>query len=868
MKRIARWIKDRVGGGGNGTEKPADRLPERFREKYENYKVLLESNAELLTIVADVESKLRGRLAFGPGYIEAVWLRSLFHAGRMIRSFGAVCGRGQPELERCLEAIQKRIAPDAPAASNRLELPPVIAYESLGAESAPAVGAKNANLAEVGNRLGLPVPRGFALTTAAFERFLAHNRLAEAIAARKQRLDIYETETIVVVGQEIRDLIMAAEVPDDLKAAIDAAVRALGPAPDGAPRRFSVRSSAIGEDGALSFAGQYATRLNVPAEGVADAYRQVVASLFSDRAIAYRLHMGFAFQAAAMAVACQELITAEASGVMYTRNPVDAGDDRILIRAVWGLGPYAVDGVVPPDRYILRKDPVPEILDWQVSEKPVMLAAAPDGALRETRVDPGRRAAACLPPELARRLAAYGLAIEGHFAAAQDVEWALDGAGRLVILQARPLRIDPVGSGSRRTPEPPVEGHRVLLSGGETACVGVGAGPVFAVRTRDDLIAFPEGAVLVAPHSSPQLVMAMDRARAIVTEGGNVAGHMSSLAREYLVPTIVNLAEAADRLAAGTLVTVDADNRRIYEGRVASLVERSALTAEEAPSLPAYQALRQRAEWILPLNLVDPKAADFTPGHCRTIHDIMRYIHEKAYEALFQLGDRIADHGRLSVRLDAPLPIDLFLIDLGGGLRVDAATTDAVTVDQVSSLPLSALVEGMIEARAAERADPRPVNLGGFFSVMSRQLLDPPRLGSERFGDRSYAIVSDVYLNFSSRVGYHYSILDTFCSPNPAKNYINFEFKGGAADEVRRRRRVLAIQRVLVDLGFWVDAVGDRVTARLSKQTAAVTSKRLQALGRLLIRTRQMDMLMADDGMVERMAADLLAESQPPSGGM
>jgi pyruvate,water dikinase len=153
------------------------------------------------------------------------------------------------------------------------------------------------------------------------------------------------------------------------------------------------------------------------------------------------------------------------------------------------------------------------------------------------------------------------------------------------------------------------------------------------------------------------------------------------------------------------------------------------------------------------------------------------------------------------------------------------------------------------------------VNLGGFWSVMGRQLLDPPRLGSERFGDRSYAIVSDVYLNFSSRVGYHYSILDSFCSANPAKNYINFEFKGGAADAQRRHRRVRVIQRVLVDLGFWVDAVGDRVTARLSKQPADLLVRRLDTLGRLLIQTRQMDMLMADDAMVAQAAMAIQKEN-------
>jgi len=861
VKRIIRWISGCRGSAGSMQMQPGARVPDRFRQKYENFKVLLESNAELLGIMADIEAKLRSRLAFGPGYIEAVWLRSLFHTGRMIRSFAAICGRPQAELGARLNAIGKGVDSDSAVAPGTSPPALVIQYDVLSAEALPAVGGKNANLAEIGTRLGLPIPRGFAITTAAFERFLAHNRLAEAIAARKQKLDIYETETIVAVGAEIRRLIMAAEVPEDLQRAIARAVDVLGPAPDGMPRRFSVRSSAIGEDGALSFAGQYATRLNVAGEKIVNAYKEIVASLFTDRAIAYRLHMGFVFQAAAMAVACQEMISAEASGVMYTRSPLDAGDDRILIQAVWGLGPYAVDGVVPPDRFVLSKGPIPALLEREVGAKPVMLTVAADGNLREVGVDAPRQSAPALCDEAAVRLAGHGMAIEAHFGSAQDVEWTLEPTGRLVILQARPLRIDPSAGPAQPEAAAPAEGYRVILSGGETACPGVGAGPVAIVRNQADLVAFPEGAVLVAPHSSPQLVMVMDRARAIVTEAGSVTGHMACLAREYMVPTLVHLAGAAERLVPGTLVTVDADHGRIYEGRVARLVERTPADDDAAGDGAAHRALKRRAERILPLHLVDPGSPAFVPRNCLTIHDIMRYIHEKAYEALFQLGDQVAEAGQGAVRLEAPLPIDLYLIDLGGGLCREAADLRAVTLDQVRSVPLRALVIGMLEARTGEHKEPRPVNLGGFWSVMGRQLLDPPRLGSERFGDRSYAIVSDVYLNFSSRVGYHYSILDSFCSANPAKNYINFEFKGGAADAQRRHRRVRVIQRVLVDLGFWVDAVGDRVTARLSKQPADLLVRRLDTLGRLLIQTRQMDMLMADDAMVDPVAMAIQKEN-------
>ncbi|MBM4389127.1 MAG: phosphoenolpyruvate synthase, partial [Deltaproteobacteria bacterium] len=146
-----------------------------------------------------------------------------------------------------------------------------------------------------------------------------------------------------------------------------------------------------------------------------------------------------------------------------------------------------------------------------------------------------------------------------------------------------------------------------------------------------------------------------------------------------------------------------------------------------------------------------------------------------------------------------------------------------------------------------------------FFSVMSQQILTAPNMGGERFGDRSYAIISDQYLNFSSRVGYHYSILDTFCGPSPVKNHVNFQFKGGAADEARRNRRARLIRRILEELGFLVEVTVDRVTARLVKQEQSVLVDKLDHLGRLLIFTRQMDMLMATEDSVNHLAECFLS---------
>jgi pyruvate,water dikinase len=212
-----------------------------------------------------------------------------------------------------------------------------------------------------------------------------------------------------------------------------------------------------------------------------------------------------------------------------------------------------------------------------------------------------------------------------------------------------------------------------------------------------------------------------------------------------------------------------------------------------------------------------------------------------------------SDRGSMSVRLKVPLPLDLYVIDLGNGLSEDAFQSSTVTADKITSAPFNALLRGMLR-KDLKAMEPRPIELKGLFSVMSQQMLTPQNRHAERFGDKSYAIISDKYLNFSSRVGYHYSILDTYCGQTPTKNYINFQFKGGAADDLRKNRRVRSIEKILGALGFLVESQGDRVTARFAKEQPAVIEEKLDYIGRLLLFTRQMDMLMTTEAAVNHLA--------------
>jgi pyruvate,water dikinase len=235
----------------------------------------------------------------------------------------------------------------------------------------------------------------------------------------------------------------------------------------------------------------------------------------------------------------------------------------------------------------------------------------------------------------------------------------------------------------------------------------------------------------------------------------------------------------------------------------------------------------------------------------------MRLIHELSYKEMFAISDIVSGaEGAGAFKLVAPVPVDLYIIDLGGGLAGSASSSKRVTADQLASSPLKAVLKGMMHEDLRPQG-PRPVDLGGFLSVLQEQMLTPDGL-RERLGDRSYAIISDHYLNFSSRIGYHYSVLDTYCGETASQNYISFSMKGGAADETRRNRRARVVATILDALGFEVEVRGDRVDARYDKYEAALIQEKLEEVGRMLQFTRQMDMLMRCEGSVEALAGRFL----------
>lgn len=811
-----------------------------FKLRYREFRDLLTANNELLEIIGDLETLQRGDKPFGFTRLRGKAIEAYAATRRMVESLQVIADNRYAGLEEALQNIEVGLVTLFQDRETYQGGDWVLPMNQVDRSHAERVGNKMANLAEIRSRANLPAPDGFCITTDACRYFIQATDIVELI---DERLGLAEPDDLEAAAQAVAAAVQATPVPEDLAAAILAAyddlAQRLGTLP-----LVALRSSSANEDGEASFAGQYATVLGARREGLLTAYRQVVASFFSSQAIFYRRHLGLGDEDIDMGVGCVTMIDALAAGVAFSRDPVDTERDNVVIHAVWGLGAALANGRADPDVYLVeRAGRVPRV-EVRPAHKTVELVLNESGGIREAPVAEACQNTPCLEIEEVRALASQVLAVEKHFGALQDVEWAIDQQRHLYLLQARPMRL--VSTGEPLEAPPTVE-KELLLEGGTIASPGVACGKAYHLRSGDDLSKFPKGGVLVAPYSSPEFVQIMDRAAAIVTNVGSAIGHMASLAREFHVPTLLATKNATRVIPPGAEVTVDAIWGRVYRGPVWQLLTNAPVLDAFMQALPVYQVLEQLAELVLPLNLTNPRAPEFAPEHCRTLHDIARFVHERSFAEMFGIGLLVHDFRSQAVLLDVFLPIDLYIIDLGGGLEA-GLNAKKVKRAAIKSYPLSQLITGMLHP-AIPRYGPRAMDAKGFASIVMRQAMRDPYQEQTMQGP-SYAICSDRYLNYTARVGYHFSALDSYCGQSVSKNYITFRFHGGAADPIRRARRAWAIAEILLALGFQVDLKGDRVDARMTKREREEIGHTLEMMGRLLQFTRQMDVAMSSDATV------------------
>jgi pyruvate, water dikinase len=792
-----------------------------LKQMYETFRSILACNDATLQLIADVEDRLSGKTSFSFNSMVRRLRKGILDVYIMVRDFNEIAWGRYLDLFDALRKVNRDFEANLASFSNLATGPLIIPLSNLHATEASVVGDKMANLGEIRNVIGLNVPEGFAITSTAFARFMDREELRNRADKLEELTETFGPRVVGEACLEVQQKISAAPLPPELEEGIMNAYLAMATDPEDL---MAVRSSGIGEDREASHAGLYSTELNVNSTSLLEAYKRVLASAYGAGPVQYRLKYGLANTGALMAVGVIRMVKSRCQGVMFSRSFDDREADQVVISAY--SGPAGVESQVES-----------HLEDVIVAAGEIEVA----GSLQ------------CLSKMDVITLAETARTLETHFGAPQDVEWAISVDDKLFILQSRPMVFI----------EKPVETNTVervwdsepILAGGVTAFPGIASGPVFIVQSENDLDRFPAGAVLVSHSSSPRYSLVMDRCAAIITDEGSAIGHMAILAREFRVPTIVGLKDASGRLTEGSEITVDAGGRKVYSG-----LHSPPAPQEEAAALinaPAVLKLKRIAQYITPLRLIDATSPEFTPAHVNSLHDVIRFIHEKIFQVMFYFGDRALAMDPSSVSLEENLPFKVLIFDVGGGLSEGVGSSGRITLSDVVSPPLKSFLEGLSDRRISWD-EPRAISAGGFLSVLGENIAGLPaeELG---VGRPSFAVVSDRYMNFSTKAGYHFNTVDTYCSQNLNKNYIHFRFEGGAADETRRERRCRFISIVLESLNFKVQCHGDVLVGRIEKREREVIVKLLLQLGQLTLCCRQLDMLMRSDSSPDFFAQAFLA---------
>lgn len=472
----------------------------------------------------------------------------------------------------------------------------ILWLDQLGMRDLEKVGGKNASLGEMISHLaesGVRVPGGFATTSQAFRDFLEQSGLARRIHERLGGLDTEDTRALADAGATIRQWIMDTPLQAPLQEAITQAYQTLLQR-YGADSAVAVRSSATAEDlPDASFAGQQETFLNVCGlDAVLEKVHAVFASLYNDRAIAYRVHHGFDHHDVALSAGIQLMVRSDlgAAGVLFTLDTESGYRGVVFITSSYGLGESVVQGAVNPDEFYLFKDNVvagkPALLRKTLGSKSTRMVNDAAGGVCVEETPPAQADQFSISDKEATALAQMALAIETHYGRPMDIEWGKDGnSGELFILQARP---ETVKSRQDQTMERfKLEESGKVLAQGRAIGQRIGAGRARVIKSLDAIHEVVAGDVLVTDMTDPDWEPVMKRASAIVTNRGGRTCHAAIIARELGIPAVVGCGDATDTIAHGAMVTVacsEGDTGSIYEGELAFSVAEDSM--EEMPKAP------------------------------------------------------------------------------------------------------------------------------------------------------------------------------------------------------------------------------------------------------------------------------------------
>lgn len=474
----------------------------------------------------------------------------------------------------------------------------VVILSDVDKDDTAYVGGKGANLGEM-IEADFPVPGGFVVTSTAYFEFLKQNNLDPKIQHLLATVNYEKDESLNQVSKHIKNLIILGKIPDEIVKEIFDEYEKIG---DGL---VAVRSSATAEDSKdASFAGQNETFLDVKGEAVlAQKIKEGWASMFSPRSIFYRHEKKISQLRAGIALVVQKMIQSDASGVIFTVDPITGNKDKIIIEAIWGLGEYIVQGKVTPDHYEVDKKTF-KILTSTINPQIIMLVKSEKG-VREIRVPLLKRKKVKLSNQEIIDLAKLAAKIEKHYYFPQDLEWAKE-KDKIYIVQTRPITT--LGSKTKDV-KPKSDGlslksnnlHPILI--GSPASPGIGTGHVKKLKSASELSKIHEGDILVAESTNPDFVPAMKKASAIITEQGGRTSHAAIVAREFGIPAVVGTPRALSVLRDEEIVTVNGKTGEIFKG---------GFLGTQVHKLNRFSSIKTATKLLV--NIAEPEAAERVAG--------------------------------------------------------------------------------------------------------------------------------------------------------------------------------------------------------------------------------------------------------------
>ena len=436
----------------------------------------------------------------------------------------------------------------------------IVDVNELHVEDVPFVGGKGANLGELTNA-GFPVPEAFVLTTVAYDYFVGESNIFKDIESELASIDRSSDDSLTAASDRIRALFEECEIPKDLKDEIVSRYKRLFP--KGKKGFVAVRSSATAEDlPDASFAGQQETYLNVKDEAdLFDKIRKCWSSLFTARAIAYREKQGYAHEDVKLAVVVQRMVNSEFSGIMFTVDP-NSGAKQIVIEAGYGLGEAIVGGEVTPDTYVVDKQKM-EIIKKRISTQTWKYVRGPEGGVQKEDMPGDMIKAQKIADDRIQEIAEIGRQIEIHYEKPMDMEWCVED-DKVYIVQARPITA--VGDIATNETVQTEAASEDIITTGLGASPGLASGKVIIYDESMSLDVVKDGDVLVTGMTMPDMVPAMSRAAAIVTDEGGMTCHAAIISRELGTPCVVGTGNATSLLSDGMMITVDGTSGTVYKG--------------------------------------------------------------------------------------------------------------------------------------------------------------------------------------------------------------------------------------------------------------------------------------------------------------